>query len=317
MTYFIPNNSGTIKFTNGSTTIEGTGTLFTGYLAGGELVIAGVGSMQLAETPTGDLTALGVTEWQGATTGFVPFYYKPVVQAAVAMQKTIALAEQLSSGNMQAFAGLAGGADQLPYFNGAGTMGQMGFTSAARALLDDSDAATMLATLGAQPVGNYQPALGYAPINKAGDTGIGPLGLAGLLTTNGQVKFPSTDNPSGDANTLDDYEEGTITPTVLSSGGSIANYGTSVRYVKIGKRVFLMGYVFIENAGSGSGKLLIALPFVCQFATIGNAVLYGPDVIGSCFIDNGGTLLSMQKYDATSYVASGSLVFFSINFEAA
>ena len=38
--------------------------------------------------------------------------------------------------------------------------------------------------------------------------------------TSGQLKFPATQSASADANTLDDYEEGSFTPTLGGSGNS-------------------------------------------------------------------------------------------------
>lgn len=49
--------------------------------------------------------------------------------------------------NVAALAGLAGVADRLPYFTGAGALSLATLTAKARALLDDADAAAMQATL--------------------------------------------------------------------------------------------------------------------------------------------------------------------------
>ena len=55
----------------------------------------------------------------------------------------------------------------------------------------------------------------------------------------GQIKFPATQNASSNANTLDDYEEGTFTPTILgSSGHAPGTYFAQIgRYTKVGNRV--------------------------------------------------------------------------------
>jgi hypothetical protein len=68
-----------------------------------------------------------------------------------------------------------------------------------------------------------------------------------LLTANG-IKFPGTQVSSADANTLDDYEEGTWTPTV--SGGSISGTGITYtgRYTKIGRLVTL--HLFIDSSAA-------------------------------------------------------------------
>jgi hypothetical protein len=76
------------------------------------------------------------------------------------------------------------------------------------------------------------------------------------------ITFPATQSASSDANTLDDYEEGTWTPTVVSGGGSITSYTSTGTYTKIGN-IVTVGYIFqITNGGTATGSVSITnLPF--------------------------------------------------------
>ena len=96
----------------------------------------------------------------------------------------------------------------------------------------------------------------------------GTLSLAGttVIPAVGQIKFPATQNASADANTLDDYEEGTYTPTLSGDSGTIT-LSSSVdlmQYTKIGRVVTLTGRINIASVSSPSGALKITLPFATQ-----------------------------------------------------
>jgi hypothetical protein len=80
------------------------------------------------------------------------------------------------------------------------------------------------------------------------------------------------DNPTAvggsvTSKTLDDYEEGTWTPTVLY-GGSDTGQTYSIqqgRYTKIGRNVSYYGYVQVNGNSSATGNLTIGgLPFTSQ-----------------------------------------------------
>lgn len=82
--------------------------------------------------------------------------------------------------------------------------------------------------------------------------------------TGGQIAFPATAVPSADANTLDDYEEGTYTAT-LTCGTSGTITLTSTRdllaYTKIGRSVSITGSIRVNSVSSPVGNLVLNLPF--------------------------------------------------------
>jgi hypothetical protein len=83
----------------------------------------------------------------------------------------------------------------------------------------------------------------------------------------GQIKFPATQVPSTDANTLDDYEEGTWTPSFGGSGGQSGQaYTTQVgTYTKIGKRVTCDFNIVLSTLGTITTDLQVqGLPFTSQ-----------------------------------------------------
>jgi len=86
----------------------------------------------------------------------------------------------------------------------------------------------------------------------------------------GQLKFPATQNASSDANILDDYEEGTFTPTLTGTSGAPTYSAQVGRYQKIGRWVFLQGRVTITAVNALTGIILLnGLPFVAD-ATASN-----------------------------------------------
>jgi hypothetical protein len=104
----------------------------------------------------------------------------------------------------------------------------------------------------------------------------GTLTASGLVDLSGasagQIKFPATQNASADVNTLDDYEEGTWTPTLSDASGNLYTLSVAVGlYTKIGNichAVFTATWT--SRVGVDNTPLrLNALPFIAA-PTLGN-----------------------------------------------
>lgn len=77
------------------------------------------------------------------------------------------------------------------------------------------------------------------------------------------ITFPATQSDSTDANTLDDYEEGTFTPTIVgSTAAGVGTYSQQLGiYTKIGRQVHF-NVALAWSAHTGTGNMSIAgLPF--------------------------------------------------------
>jgi hypothetical protein len=101
-------------------------------------------------------------------------------------------------------------------------------------------------------------------LNSTGlGVGVVPSAGKGALQLSSGINFPATQVASSDANTLDDYEEGTFTPII--SGATTAGTGTYTtqvgRYTKIGRLVtFQLRVAWTAHTGTG-GVLVGGLPF--------------------------------------------------------
>ena len=84
-----------------------------------------------------------------------------------------------------------------------------------------------------------------------------------LVLGQGQIRFPATQVPSSNVNTLDDYEEGTYTPTLggASSNPTVTYTIQTGVYTKIGNLVHVCARVAISATSGGSGLLTMTLPF--------------------------------------------------------
>ena len=92
------------------------------------------------------------------------------------------------------------------------------------------------------------------------------VGATTPSTSGAGISFPATQSASSDANTLDDYEEGSFTPTYTGSGGNptvtYSSGNTWGTYTKVGNLVSFALEVRTTAISGGGGNLQISgLPF--------------------------------------------------------
>jgi hypothetical protein len=167
------------------------------------------------------------------------------------------------------------------------------------------------------------PATTGTVFTTTGGTLTGGLTVGGILNTGstGQVQFPATQNPSSDANTLDDYEEGTWTATD-ASGAGLTLTNTTQRYTKIGRLVTLS----IENlawpsTANANAVEIGGLPFSCVYVGGGGGISnYTGYTVGLVVLTG---VTSFRLYNlpgpysrTTNANMSGSSLYFSVVYTA-
>jgi len=94
------------------------------------------------------------------------------------------------------------------------------------------------------------------------------------------ITFPATASASSDANTLDDYEEGTWTASV---GGNATYNDQTCYYTKIGKVVYVCGIISINSIGTGSASTVSGLPFTSSNGFSSGAATYYSGISSSAY----------------------------------
>lgn len=123
----------------------------------------------------------------------------------------------------------------------------------------------------------------------------------------GQIVFPATQNASSNANTLDDYKEGTWIPALVSTGASWTYNGQTGTYTKIGRMLFLQ-FLLSINVLSGTTTnttVLSGLPYTIKFATGRTSISLGMPVEPTLYTDAGTTLSIRSAVNGTDMLASG------------
>jgi hypothetical protein len=146
------------------------------------------------------------------------------------------------------------------------------------------------------------------------------LSLSGgsITATGTGIAFPATQSASSDANTLDDYEEGTWTPSV---GGTATYFSQTGKYTKIGNMVSIFCLMRINAIGTGSTTTISGLPFTAgqrggggmtYWAGLSQAVAFlYPIADGTGITFLGATAASANATDGIAIFQGGAYVIFS------
>ena len=107
---------------------------------------------------------------------------------------------------------------------------------------------------------NVPTTVEYGRFNQFG------LGLGGANPSSGTgIAFPATQSASSDANTLDDYEEGTWTPTDGSGAGlTFSATSGNCLYTKIGRLVTVSFVIVYPTTASSATNQINGLPFTAS-----------------------------------------------------
>jgi hypothetical protein len=110
----------------------------------------------------------------------------------------------------------------------------------------------------------------------------------GTTTADGiGITFPATQSASSNANTLDDYEEGTWTVAFPSGTGTFTS--RSARYTKIGRQVFAEWDFTVNTIGTSSASQFSGLPFTQGGSISGGTIAFWSSAangiigVGGCY----------------------------------
>jgi hypothetical protein len=138
--------------------------------------------------------------------------------------------------------------------------------------------------------------------------------FSGIVAANGGgIQFPATQVASANANTLDDYEEGTWTPTISGVNLTGLTWGSGF-YTKVGRLVTLIGSATVTVTSSNVlTYLTMSAPFTAGAAGIGSAFLNDNVKSGTSQIS--GTSVYAFFPAASAPVAGAEVIQLSITYQ--
>jgi hypothetical protein len=273
--------TGTLPVANG-----GTGTATPSIVAGTNVTVTGTWPNQTIASTAGGTGTVTSVDVSGGTTGLTTSGGPVTSSGTVTLAGTLAVANggtgqtsytdgQLlignSTGNTLTKATLTAGSG-ITITNGSGSISiaaSGGGDVAGPASSTDNAIARFDSTTG-KIIQNSVVTIADTTGNVAG---VGTLSLGTTLGVGGAtpsasgsgITFPATQSDSSNANTLDDYEEGTWTPAVTVNNGTATTYTIATgTYTKTGGMVVVLGFITPTNGTLGAANNYIritGLPF--------------------------------------------------------
>ena len=140
------------------------------------------------------------------------------------------------------------------------------------------------------------------------------LGIGNTAGGAGGIAFPATAVAVADANTLDDYEEGTWTGAFVAttsgtiSIGYLGNYDKG-SYTKVGRLVTVTGDFYVPSVSVPVGSLrLTGLPFTCSnsIPAYSGVVIYPIDLAVAAVTSIVGNVVANTTYIVISKYSAGT-----------
>ena len=130
------------------------------------------------------------------------------------------------------------------------------------------------------------------------------------IVTNG-IKFPATQVPSSDPNTLDDYEEGAFTPSIRgeTTVGTATYTNRQGRYIKIGGVVHFQIYLNWSSLTGTGAMIITGLPFV-NGSVLGAVTVAYPNLIALPASGVMTAYINASLIYLTSYPSGGGAISF-------
>jgi hypothetical protein len=218
--------SGTLPTANG-------GTNLTSFTANGVMYASSTSALATGTALTFDGSQLSVLRSSTSTAVLDEPQIRAINTAAATINQQVGFVMRFQDGT----------------YNGTGGIGMVRESSTARS-----------GTLTFYPINSSGDPLAAMRLSSVGDATITTGNL--VIGTSGKgIDFSATPG-TGTSELFADYEEGTWTPVVSASAGTITTYTATGKYTKIGRTVVLSFVVNFVVAGTGAGTIFIdGVPF--------------------------------------------------------